>query len=276
MKDIEIIDNSIIFRQSEKLVSHASDSFEIPLFGAQADFAYDEVREVFWLHVVKTTVSEFYMLGEDGTIIKTFPVVYDNVIPSTGGGFFVTDNMALISARGGAERTRLIVDLDNGTYEKYYIDNLKYEEIMGFSGESIFGDKWSYNFKTSILTNFPDNIYFYRYIPKADKLIGLTGEGFIVIYDYALNKFDKTGIARKIYKNKFTYKPDDLYYLDDNYLYYSDYGENIPPVLYFTFFLDAPEPRNWYRANIKTGKAEIVKSPSKFSTIIGTINDSVE
>jgi hypothetical protein len=104
-------------------------------------------------------------------------------------------------------------------------------------------------------------------------LLGLTSEGLVVLYDYIFNKYENLNITRKIYKDKFIYIPDDLYFLDDNYLYYSFYSESIPSFLYFTHFLGAPEPRKWYRFDMETGKKEIIKSPSKFSTIIGRIKN---
>jgi hypothetical protein len=269
-EEAEITDNSVIFKTSDRLISRASDSFEIPwrLDGLQADFAYDEINGVFWLHTVKNAISEFRLLKEDGSIAETFPVAYDDVIPSVGGGFFVNDNMAIISAWGEADKTCIIANLSDLTYKKCYIGHLKFKVIMGFSGETIYGNGWSYNFETGVLVNFPGNIRYCRYVPGIDKLIGLTPEGMVVLYDYVTNKVEPTGVTRKI-RNKFTYRPEELYFFDNDYLYYSVYDADVPPALYFTFFLDAPEPRKWHRFDMETGKREIIKSPSRFSKIIG-------
>jgi hypothetical protein len=103
-----------------------------------------------------------------------------------------------------------------------------------------------------------------------DIIIGLTSEGVVVTYNYRLNETKETSITRKIYKKKFIYKPNDLYFLDRNYLYVSSYNETTPPAFYFTYFLDAPEPRKWYRIDLETGQKAVIKSPSKFSIIVGT------
>jgi hypothetical protein len=199
----EIIDNSVIFKSSDKLVCLASNLFEIPrLYGLRTDFAYDGITGSSWLHVVKNTVSEFHLLKDDGSTAKIISIVYNDakyVTPSTGGGFFVNNNIALISTKGEEYRTCLLVNLSTCAYKKYYIENLKFEVIMGFTGESVFGNNWSYNFETGVLTNLPDNIHYYRHIPSINRLIGLTPEGLVVLYDYVFTKYESLNITRKIY-----------------------------------------------------------------------------
>jgi hypothetical protein len=152
-KEIEIIDNSVIFKSSENEFFHAENSFDIRRFyGLRTDWAHDGITGIFWLHTVIDNRSEFCVLNVDGSTSKSLLISYDNVVPSTGGGFFVSNNIAFISAKTKAGRICLLVDLTNCTYKQYNIEKLLYREIMGFSNEIIFGDRWFYNVETTVLS----------------------------------------------------------------------------------------------------------------------------
>ena len=148
-----------------------------------------------------------------------------------------------------------------------------YKEKMGFSGNYIFMNDGYYNIELQKMEKYPINLRYPSYMAEIDRVIGLDSMGNIALVDCNTKHYELLPIKkRKTFPTKFYYPSGSLYYINDNYLYYSVFSKWYPEELYFTFFMTGFEPVIWYRYNRFTGENVKIKSPATHSRIIGVIN----
>jgi hypothetical protein len=288
-----IDDNSVIFNDNG--IIYIGNKMIIPSLLKLDDaflngFAFDQITGKYWFHFIKDGQSEFCYLQEDGELSNPINMNYKyneaNIKPAKGGiGFFVNNSIALFSTESFEENGLLANGyINNNSYRKSIdiianLNDLSYRfvevpleilPVSGFSGNIIFGQKAFFNVTDRYSYNIPDGLRYWRYMPKIDFLLFLKKDNTIASYDYHRKKYIEYQIVIKK-RQGFEYSAEDLYYLDDEYLYFSKSVGLIPSFLYIipTFVYGPISPREWYRYNQHTQETVLIKSPSKYSVIIG-------
>lgn len=95
----------------------------------------------------------------------------------------------------------------------------------------------------------------YKRIINSETLIGIDEFNEIVIYNIENKNVVKTGILRKMYSYA-KYSPDNLYYLKNNTLYYSE--DYCVLAFILKFLLIWYTKTRWKRKNLITGEQNIL------------------
>ncbi|MBP3365455.1 MAG: hypothetical protein J6K96_00520 [Treponema sp.] len=245
---------------------------------------HDQATHKNWFYYIVGGKSYFQSLNSDGTLSDPIIISYKDVEPAHGKEF-INNNIALIP-----EKSKHFVVIDgvqvgiNGEqYEMLYVNlidksylelSLLSEDgsITGFSGGFIFGKNWSYDIKTKTKKVFTKKLQYISYMAEIDRLAGIDEEGNTVLVDYRTDTYETLPIKkRKLYSDRFYYNQGDLFYINNDYIYYSEYSKCYPVAFHFTFFQKALEPRKWYRYNRATGENVQITTPTEICKVVGVL-----
>jgi hypothetical protein len=210
--------------------------------------------------------------------------------------FDLYDNKLLISIRGsGKYEIYDLITHERTSVHVSYPDH-KYN-LLGFNGEQlIFGiiDKNDeklilpyyythtyigigyYTIQTEEFHEYPiqEDLTRIAYVPHRNHCIGINNKNHdIIIFDVIKNEYINTGVHRKKLVYSGTGNDIDYFYIEQDYLYLSQYVYNpireafvqlLPPGSYVQY-------RKWYRFDLKTKKTKRIYQPNSIAQILGRV-----
>lgn len=189
---------------------------------------------------------------------------------------FHTDNKALFSLNDDLGVTFISYELiDLLTLEQQVIKIPKniFDKswylwgAIGFVDTKIyFRDGGYYDFEEKKAYKYEEPLLYPRFLSRERKIIGLTSESLIAIYDIDTGKTTITPVKREIPRYA-KYSGNDFYYLEGDNLYYS---KDIPNIL-DRFFLIWYTNRKWFCYNMIEKKTYPLYSPDRKSILLGRV-----
>lgn len=291
-------DASIVFEAYEDVIVARGAQYDLNEMAQHKpiNVLYDQVDHKLWIHSIKDGKSNFQFLEKSGVLSEPIVISYEEVMPLLGGTPFIYRNIALLSASSqfknvdinsdnfielhgtmldNAARKLILANVVDGYYSVTELapEDFLFQSFSGFSGEFIFGEDWSYDIKRNEKSTFPAKLLFPAYMAEIDRIVGIDDGGNTVAFDYRTGEHEILPIKkRKLLTERFFYSPESLYYVNEDYVYFSEYSKWYPPAFYFTYFFKSGEPRNWYRYDRSTGETVKIKAPNERSRILGVLD----
>jgi hypothetical protein len=253
--------------------------------------------------VLETTrdPGNIYIYNLTTGILNTDQFIIIPISEDIGFSFDIYDSKLLIPMGSGKYEIYNLITHERVLANFSYSDHIW--SLLGFNGEQlIFGiiDKSNkdiilfdayaeadadihtntyigicyYTIRTEEIREYPiqKNLTRIAYVPQRNEFIGIDGKNHdIFIFDVIKNEYRNTSARRKKLVYSGTGKRPDYFYIEQDYLYFSQYEYNpireafvllFPPGAYVQY-------RKWYRFDLRTKKTERIYQPNPIVQILG-------
>jgi hypothetical protein len=267
----EHIDNDVIFYSNYERYIGGEPVFGELLTGGKS--AYDDVLKMYWTYdFEEEKVGVFREIAKEGFVRNT--VRAEGVNGVHGGRFFVTNGIALISTNTEGNNSFLLVNLIDHVISAIITTTPKHDVIIGFSGDFIFSEKWYYDLNEKKIQYYPDYLSFCIYMPAVDTIMAVKDKNHVVLFNYRQGSIVDTGVTINLDRKYGSYALLGIYYMGraDTLYFIKRKRRNL--LQFFYNFILPVNPVNWYRYDMKTETEILIKAPSDFSVILGSISSS--
>jgi hypothetical protein len=179
---------------------------------------------------------------------------------------FIYNNVALCVYNSGLCR---LVDLTTTENVELVLSTMEKKDygygFIGFNGENIFFRDEYYNINDCKYQKYKQVLRYPRYNPLENKIIGINIKDEVVIYDPKKNSSITTAIRIRL-NDSLYHDGDDLFFMDDNRIYFSKDTLNFKNLF---VFLKRPAYRTWYRYN--EGRRDKIYTPTGYVKILGRV-----
>lgn len=157
--------------------------------------------------------------------------------------------------------------LTNTLQELKLPTGVNYYSISGFDADNIYFDNGYFSLKKKVFYSYPSEMNFYRnrICQNEKKVLFVNPKNrMICSYDLCSNKIENLFI-----KCDYNYSSRSMYFLSDDFLFYSKYSMNLKN-FFSVFFPGSNKELVWFKYNLQTGETnKVFQKNNGIYTVLG-------